>query len=457
MAEFQRSSVSRRFQVGSRSARVLRGLAQFESRNVTFCDADRSWPIVWERARGVQVWDADGRRYVDLTAAFGVMATGHTNPAVVRAGRRQLGRLVHAMGDLHPHALKAELARALSRVTFERWTHSTKQGGSGPLRGKSVFGNSGFEAVEAALKTAMLATGRRGVLGFTGAYHGLGYGTLNTTHREMFWRPFRSQLARFAGFLPFPERVEDLDRLEAAARRAFRRTGVGAMLAEPVQGRGGIRVPPVGFLPLLRRLCDEFGALLILDEVYTGFGRTGRWFACEHSGVVPDVICLGKAMTGGFPLSACVGKAAVMDAAWPRSAGEALHTSTFLGHPVGCAMALAQMHEIRRLRLPQRAALLGRRLLRDVQRMAAGADPGHAVVRGLGLMVGMELRCANGGPAAARVMWIVKEMLRRGFLVLPEGAHGEVISLTPPLTIRWADLAGAVEALGDALRSGGWR
>ena len=132
-------------------------------------------------------------------------------------------------------------------------------------------------------------------------------------------------------------------------RRLLRRERIGAILVEPVQARGGINVPPKEFLPMLRRLCDEHGALLILDEIYTGFGRTGKWFACEHSGVVPDLICLGKALTGGFPLSACVGRADLMDAAWPESHGEAIHTSTFLGHPVGCAMALAQIGEIERL------------------------------------------------------------------------------------------------------------
>src|SRR5690606_28100085 len=140
----------------------------------------------------------------------------------------------------------------------------------------------------------------------------------------------------------FPE--GDLEPLRSALEEAFARQPVGAVLVEPVQGRGGERVPPRAFLSLLRECCDRHGALLILDEIYTGLNRTGRLFACEHSGVVPDLICLGKALTGGFPLSACVGKAAVMDA-WPESQGEALHTSTFLGHPVGCAMALASLEE----------------------------------------------------------------------------------------------------------------
>ena len=164
----------------------------------------------------------------------------------------------------------------------------------------------------------------------------------------------------------FPKKSEtDLGHsLERPIRQIFRRERIGAILVEPVQGRGGIQVPPGEFLPLLRKICDEHGALLILDEIFTGFGRTGKWFACEHTGVVPDLICLGKALTGGFPLSACVGRADLMDAAWPASRGEAIHTSTFLGHPVGCAMALAQIKEIERLELPQRSAELGAHLLK---------------------------------------------------------------------------------------------
>src|SRR5436190_16423835 len=148
-------------------------LRAYESRNVTFIAPDGSWPIVWKRAKGVHVWDADGKRYLDLTAAFGVAAAGHSNPRVVEAGQEQMARLLHAMGDVHPHARKAELARELSRLTFERWTASAPA--SERKTGKTIFCNSGFEAVEAALKTSMLTGGRYGVIAFAGAYHGLGY------------------------------------------------------------------------------------------------------------------------------------------------------------------------------------------------------------------------------------------------------------------------------------------
>jgi 4-aminobutyrate aminotransferase-like enzyme len=419
---------------------ILQTLRRFESRNVLFTEPDGSWPIVWRRAQGVQVWDEEGKRYLDLTAAFGVAAAGHANPRVVRAGQKQMATLLHAMGDVHPHAGKARLARELSRLTFERW---------GQTPGKVIFSNSGFEAVESALKTALLATGRRGIIAFEGGYHGLGYGALNATHRDLFRGPFRSQLREFGQFVKFPAARAELKEWERSVRRIFRREKIGAILAEPVQARGGINIPPPGFLPLLRRLCDEHGALLVLDEIYTGFGRTGKWFACEHAGVAPDLICLGKALTGGFPLSACVGRADLMDAAWPASAGEAIHTSTFLGHPVGCAMALAQIGELRRLKLCDQSAKRGRFLLAELAKVQCATA--RVRVRGLGLMAGVELTLPDGRPATALAIDALKELLRRGYVFLPEGGHGNVISFTPPLTITEAQLARAVRALAAVL------
>jgi 4-aminobutyrate aminotransferase-like enzyme len=431
---------------------ILQQLRDFESRNVLFFEEDGSWPIVWERAKGMNVWDADGKKYLDLTAAFGVAAAGHANPNVVKAGQKQMATLLHAMGDVHPHALKAELAQKLSAITFERWMnpseHKTKN--SKFKTGKVIFSNSGFEAVESALKTAMLATKKNGVIAFTGAYHGLGYGALNVTQRDFFRSPFQLQLREFGHFVLFPTKTSDLATVEFQIRNFFRRERVGAILIEPVQARGGCNVPPPEFLPLLRKLCDEHGAILILDEIYTGFGRTGKWFACEHSQTVPDLICLGKALTGGFPLSACVGRADLMDAAWPPSRGEAIHTSTFLGHPVGCAMALAQIAEIGKLKLPERSAELGKFLLDELQSKIS--NPKFQIsVRGLGLMVGVELRLPEGKPATDAAMQAIKAMLRRGYIMLPEGEFGNVISFTPPLTITKAQLAKAVKTLAEVL------
>jgi 4-aminobutyrate aminotransferase-like enzyme len=424
-----------------KTKQVLDLLRTYESRNVLFMERDGSWPIVWERAKDVHVWDADGKKYLDLSGAFGVAAAGHANANVVKAGQKQMARLLHAMGDVHPPVRKAELARELSRVTFERW---------GKKSGKVIFSNSGFEAVESALKTAMAATGKRGVIAFNGAYHGLGYGALNVTQRDFFRSPFQLQLREFGHFVLFPAKTSDLATVEFQIRNFFRRERVGAILVEPVQARGGCNVPPKEFLPLLRKLCDEHGALLILDEIYTGFGRTGKWFACEHSGVIPDLICLGKALTGGFPLSACVGGADLMDAAWPPSRGEAIHTSTFLGHPVGCAMALAQISEIGKLKLPERSAELGEFLLDELQ--SKTSNPKFQIsVRGLGLMVGVELRLLDGKPATDAAMQAIKAMLQRGYIMLPEGEFGNVISFTPPLTITKAQLAKATKTLAEVL------
>lgn len=420
---------------------TLHLLRDYESRNVTFIERDGSWPIVWERAKGASVWDAAGKKYLDLTAAFGVAAAGHANTNVVKAGQKQMARLLHAMGDVHPHARKAELARELSRITFERWKWK--------FRGKTIFGNSGFEAVEVALKTAVLATGKRRVMAFTGGYHGLGYGALNVTHREYFYQPFRAQLRRFAHFAPFPESRKDLAVVESLISHFLKRKKIGAVLVEPVQARGGIVVPPPEFLPLLRKLCDEYDALLIVDEIYTGFGRTGKWFACEYGDVVPDLICLGKALTGGFPLSACVGREDLMDEAWPESSGEAIHTSTFLGHPVGCAMALAQIKEIQRLKLAEASAGSGNFLLRKLGEIKSSKF--KISVRGLGLMAGLELNLSNGQPATGDAFTVIKKMLRRGYILLPEGPRGNVISFTPPLTISKNDLVKTVKALAETI------
>jgi len=425
----------------SAAERVLDQLRAYESPNMLAIEPDGSWPIVWDRARGTHVWDADGKRYIDLTAAFGVAAAGHANPRVVSAGRRQMSRLPHAMGDVHPHAPKARLARELSRITFERWS-------GGRHSGKTIFNNSGFEAVEAAIKTALLATGRQGIVAFEGAYHGLGYGALNATHRPFFRDPFRSQLREFGHFVPFPKAAENLKDLKRQIKRLLDSQNCGAILAEPIQARGGINVPPAGFLPMLRACCDQSGALLVLDEIYTGFGRAGKWFACEETGTMPDLICLGKALTGGFPLSVCVGRADIIDAAWPPSRGEAIHTSTFQGNPVGCAMALAQIAVIRTGKLPQRAAQLGRFLL---DRLRAAIPAANAEIRGRGLMAGVELKNHDGTPATDRAFAVIKEMLRRGFILLPEGEHANVISFTPPLTISRSELAAAVQALGEIL------
>ena len=318
----------------------------------------------------------------------------------------------------------------------------------------------------------MLATGKPGVIVFEGAYHGLGYGALNVTHRSHFRSPFRDQLGEFGHFVPFPsaggdaprsaapardgngggwDRGASLAAVEAKIRRLMRQERIGAILVEPIQVRGGINIPPPGLLSLLRQLADHHDVVLVLDEIYTGFGRTGKWFACEHAGVIPDLICLGKALTGGFPLSACVGRAELMDAAWPPSSGEAIHTSTFLGHPVGCAMALAQILEIETHKLVERSAELGAFLLAALSNLVKRASSFAWQVRGLGLLAGLELRRADGRPATELALKLLKALLHRGFILLPEGEHSNVLSFTPPLTISKRQLVTVVEELKELL------
>jgi 4-aminobutyrate aminotransferase-like enzyme len=428
--------------VKKKANKTIGQLRRYESRNVTFIEPDGSWPIVWERAKGMRVWDDAGREYLDFTAAFAVAAAGHANPRIVAAGQRQMARLLHAMGDVHPHALKAELARELSRITFQRLAKRT---------GKTIFCNSGFEAVEAALKTAHLATGRTRIIAFEDAYHGLGYGALNATWRSDFRSPFRRQIGGFASFLPFPRAQADLAKLEPRLAAVLRKHKVGAILVEPIQGRGGTNIPPPGFLKLLRNACNKHGALLICDEVYTGFGRTGRWFASEHFSVTPDILCLGKALTGGFPLSACVGSASVMDRAWPQSAGEAIHTSTFLGHPVGCAMALASLRELDSRNLPKRSAEMGRLFLDELRRLAKRLGQARCQARGLGLMVALELFHDDGAPAADIALAATRRLLDDGFILLPEGDPANILSFTPPLTVGKSHITKLIRSLGQAL------
>ncbi len=440
---------------GPRSRALATQLHRYESRNVTFVAKD--WPVFWKRAHDSNVWDVDGNRFLDLTAGFGVASVGHNNPRVISAARRQLSQLVHGLGDVCPNELKMQLARELVELTYGRWEQNQRSTLNAQLptsKGKSVlskiigaprrgarpitntparvlFANSGSESVEAALKTALLATGKPGVIAFRGAYHGLTYGALGATAWKFFRDPFQKQLGKFVTHVEWPADSVTENVIIITISETLTRGDIGAVIVEPILGRGGIVLPPPNFLPALRRLCDQHGALLIADEVFTGFCRTGRWFAVEHWDVVPDLICVGKAMSNGFPISACIGRAAVMDA-WPENRGEALHTSTHLGSPLGCAMALATIAEVKRLQLDERACRLCDWL------------PG----RGLGLMKGIPLA------SAAVCQRVVKRLLRRGILALGGGERGDVLTLTPPLTIDEGELDFAAREIERGIKLG---
>jgi len=422
---------------GPRSRELARKLRRHESQNVTYLA--ENFPIFWQRAAGTNVWDADGNRYLDLTSAFGVSGLGHTNPQVRSALVGQSADLMHAMGDVHPTAVKAELCAQLSALTFERW-------GAGP--GKVVLGNSGSDAVEAALKTALLRTGKAGVIAFTGAYHGLGLGALSTIGIPFFREPFRAQLKEFATLLPYPSGPSgDMEQLRAQIVATVRHGATGCILVEPIQGRGGCVVPPAEFLPMLRAVCDEHDLLLVVDEIYTGFNRTGALFACEDNKVVPDIICLGKALTGGFPLSACVGRADVMDA-WPPSSGEALHTTTFLGNPLGCAMALASLAEHSKPEVAAQVRNRGQQWKVALEKMRS---PHIRQVRGRGLMLGVELVKADGSAFTDLAIGIVTRALQDGLLLLADSPTSNVLSITPPFSISDEEIAFAAARLQEYL------
>ncbi len=448
---------------GPRSRALASELKRFESPNVTYVGAD--WPIFWERADGVNVWDADGNRYLDMTSAFGVTGLGHAwEPAVERA-TSQLRVLPHAMGDVHPGVTKVRLLRLLSEATFQRW---------GQGLGRSILCNSGFEAVEAAIKTSMLYSGLPHVLAFKNSYHGLGFGALAATGMPYFSKPFKGQLPECVSFVTYPSchrcpwgerggfRLEGgefpncstkcMTRLEEEIEEKLKRKHIGCILAEPIQARGGEVVPPRDFLRLLRNICDRHKILLVLDEIYTGWNRTGKLFACEHSNVVPDMILLGKALSGFFPLSACVGRSDIMSA-WPESTGEALHTSTFLGNPVGCAAAVVAVEEHLKPETATKVRNAGV-LLGDA--LKSITSPRIGGIRRVGLLAGMDVVWPGLGehppdPDAARE--IVKRSLRDGLILLTSSPEGNTLSFSPPFGISKEEIAWTAERLQEYFTS----
>ncbi|MGH7683651.1 MAG: aspartate aminotransferase family protein, partial [Vulcanimicrobiaceae bacterium] len=302
---------------------------------------------------------------------------------------------------------------------------------------KSFLCSSGSEAVDFALKTAYLHAKRAGIVAFTGSYHGLASSALSVTGMERFREPFAPFVRDGVTFAPFG----DTDAVEHALRE-----GAGTVIVEPIQGRAGVIVPPPGWLANLRMLCDEHRAVLIFDEIYTGFGRTGAMFACEHEGVVPDLLCVGKAIAGGVPLAATIGKPNIMDA-WEESRGEALHTSTYLGNPLACAAALANLTAIERGNIPAKAAGMGAKLgarLKPFRNERAVVD-----VRGKGMLWAIELE--NDAQSVA----VTKEALRRGTIVLPSGVAGNCLTIAPPVTIGEGQLMRAVDLLEQAMQQVG--
>ena len=387
-------------------------------------------PVVFASGKGSNVFDIDGNRFVDLVAGFGALTLGHAAPSVLRTLEAQSERLTLAAGDLFPSDTKVVLCERLAAL----------HPGAEP---RVILTQSGSDAVTAALKTAALSTRRPGVLAFEGGYHGLGYAPLAACgYRESFRSPFQAQLNGHVRFAPYPRSEETLEAALEAARAALADGTIGAVLVEPVLGRGGCVVPPDGFLRGLATLAHESGALLIADEVWTGFGRSGAMSRASSLGVPVDLLCFGKAMGGGVSISACVGTGAVMEA-WAEH-DDVLHTSTHAGNPLAASVAITVLETLRMRRLVVRARELGPTLLEGLRAELTGA-PGVVDVRGAGMMFGIEL--ASGG-LALRAM---RGLLGRGYLTSVGGLASEVLILTPPLNIAEAQLLGVGKALRELL------
>ena len=405
---------------GPRAQELAEQLAAFEAPGVNTVGAGAA-PL-WREARGANVLDVDGNRYVDLTSGFGVALAGHRHPAVVAAVHRQAARLLHGLGDVHAHPARVALAAALVARA--------------PMPSAAVyFAASGSDAVEVALKTALLASARSGILAFAGGYHGATLGALAAGGREAFRTPFAAHLHPHVHHLPFGAAASAIDACLAG-------NAVGCVVVEPVQGRAGVVLPPVGWLAELAAIARRHGVLLVVDEILTGGGRTGPFFACTAEGVEPDLLCCGKALAGGLPFAAVLGRRDLL-AAWPAG-GEALHTATFLAHPLACAAALATLRVLDHPDFLARAAASAAAIATSVEEVAA--LPAVHAVRGRGLLWGIELRRVNGGVDGGAAAW-ARRALGAGVLALPAGTRGEVLELLPPAVLTLRQLAVALAGL----------
>lgn len=390
--------------------------------------------IVLMSGKGSNLYDVDGNRYVDLIAGFGALLLGHAATPVLRAVEGQAQRLLMGLGDVYSADAKVAL---LERIA------SLHPG----VRPRVMLAQSGSDAVTCALKTARLATGKPGIVAFEGAYHGLGYGPLPACGvRPSYRLPFADQLNAHVTFAPYARAEGDVDRALSAVDAALAKGDVGAVLIEPILGRGGCIVPPDAFLRGVVEAAHRRGALVIADEIWTGLGRSGSMVRSTAVGAPADILCFGKGLGGGVAISACVAPEEIM-MAWATSPhGEVLHTSTHAGAPVACAAAVATMDSLRFRKLAARAAEVGARAVATIRAAIEGC-PGVVEVRGAGLMIGAEL---DSGERALRAM---RGMLARGYLVLTGGLRSETITLTPALNIHEDRIADAAAALRDALTS----
>lgn len=395
-----------------RAAAIPRGVGQ-------------SHHIFVDRAENAEIWDVEGRRYIDFAGGIAVLNTGHRNTAVIEAVKAQLDRYTHTCFQVLAYEPYVELAERINAKA------------PGDFAKKTLFLTTGAEAVENAIKIARARTGRSGVIAFTGGYHGRTLLTLGMTGKVV---PYK------VGFGPFPGEVfhaifpnalhgvsvdDAIASIEQIFKNDIEANRVAAIIIEPVQGEGGFNVAPVELMQRLRALCDLHGILLICDEVQTGAGRTGTWFACEQSGVAPDLITMAKSMAGGFPISAVVGRADVMDAPAPGGLG-----GTYAGSPLACAAALAVFDEFEKHDLLQRSREVGHRVTTSLKELAK-RHKCISEVRGLGAMIAMEL-CKNGDPHqpdAELTKALASEATKRGLIILTCGTYGNVVRILVPLTV----------------------
>jgi 4-aminobutyrate aminotransferase len=401
--------------------------------------------LVVESAEGAHLYTVDGRDVLDFGSGIGVVNLGHRHPDVVAAVHAQVDRLWHtSVTALNTVAVEA--AEALVRITP-------------PGLDTVFFCNSGAEAVEGAIKLARKATGRSEIIAFRGGFHGRTYGALTLTASKSKYHQGMGPLLPGVHHVEYPYclrrcptdasgrcRIAAGEEIERLLDTTVAPSDVAAIVVEPVLGEGGYVVPPAEFLPTLRRICDRHGILLVADEVQSGVGRTGRNFAVDHSGVVPDIMCVAKGFGNGMPIGAVVAPAAVMRAWHPGD-----HGTTFGGNPVACAAATAVVDVLERERIPERATALGASTMQRLRSWQAWA-PALADVRGLGLMIGLEFLHADRTPAADVVTAVRKLALQSDLLLLSCGTDENVIRLVPPLTIPEAELSRGLDVLERSLR-----
>jgi 4-aminobutyrate aminotransferase len=399
----------------------------------------RVYPLVVEQGSGAVIRDVDGNLFLDFTAGIAVCTTGHCHPEVVAAIRDQAGKLIHMSGTDFYYTPQIELAERLAALA------------PGDMPKKVFFSNSGAEAVESALKLSRHHTHRSRIVAFLGAFHGRTYGAMSLTASKLPHRRGFSPLVPDVHHVPFPRDCGLCDTTSSCAclreieEVLFHRTAppdeVAAIFIEPVQGEGGYHVAPSVFLRGLRALCDKHGILLVFDEVQSGMGRTGKMFAAEYSGVVPDIICLAKGIASGLPLGAIVAKAEVMD--WPPGS----HASTFGGNPIACRAALTTIDLLEREYMAN-ADTRGRQL-RDGLRELAKRHDELGNVRGLGLMTAVDVLTENGDPDPKGREAVVQGAFQRGLLLLGCGESG--LRFCPPLCVTEEQVETCLRLLDEVL------